>query len=588
MRPEQRTDTSDEPAPRLLIVDDEAWIRNYLQEFAVEWGYTVSTADTVNTARSLLEERDFDLAILDLFLRDEIGLTVLDLARRVRSSPEVIVITGRGDTAHAVEALSLGAFDYLKKPLDAERLRLTIRRALELRRLKAEVARLSGNGSHPYTAHVTASSLAFHDSVTGLPNRVLFFDRLHQAILSLPADGWSLALILVSVSGLRRAGLAYGFQHADEVLSAIAKNLREIVFRRDTVSRTGGSEFAIIAEINAPDKIMILLNKISDSFESLHVGRRLVERIGLYIGIALFPADADTAENLYQRASIALDMQQHRKQAGYQFYEEERGKNVQRAVRLERQLARGLQEDRFSIVLQPYHRVADGSIHGAEALLRWTDSDGTQVSPFEFIPILENSGAIVVVTEWIITQLAQLQARLLEDGFDNQWLSFNVSPVHLRRIDDTKRLVALIMDSFRRPSQVVVEVTEGEALEESRVTDTAIAIFREARTPLAVDDFGTGYSSLSYLSRYRFDYLKIDRSFVEKVDTRADSHAIVAAIVSMAHQLGIATVAEGVENEAQLEIMRTFGCDIVQGYYYSRPLSSQSFLDYTREMRAKR
>jgi len=572
---------------RVLVVDDEAWIRAYVRELLVEWGYSPRTAGDVHTAETLLSENDFDLVIADLFIRDESGFSIIATVQRLRCSPEVIIITGQGSSGYAVEALSLGAFDYLVKPLDAERLRLTIGRALEMRRLKAEVGRLSGNGSQVFDANVAACTLALHDSVTGLPTRGLFFDRLHQALLSPTAGRRSLSLIVLSVDGLRRAGIAYGPAHYDAVLAEVAKSLAETAFRRDTVSRTGDNEFAIIADVKTPESVIKLLGKISTLASTLRAEERPLERISFSMGVALFPADGATPEELYQRALMALDTQQRRGGAGYQFYHAERDREIQRFVELERRLAGGLRDGRFSIVLQPYHRLADASVHGAEALLRWDGGDGVTASPAEFIPVLESNRTIVDVTEWIVGELARLQARFLDEGMTDQWLSLNVSPAHLARYDDARRLVALITETFRDPSRVIVEVTEGIFLEDSVTTDRVMELFTEAGIQLAIDDFGTGFASLSYLTRYGFGYIKIDQSFVGSADTNPDSSTIVAAIVSMAQQLGIATVAEGVENESQLDLLRRFGCDVVQGYHFSRPLGPDALLEYARRSRQR-
>lgn len=572
-------------SPRVLVVDDEAWIRGYIRELLVEWGFSPRAAADVHAAQTILSENDVDLVVADLFIRDESGLSIIASAQRLRCSPEVIIMTGQGSNSYAVEALSLGAFDYLAKPLDAERLRLTICRALEMRRLKAEVARLSGNGSHVFAANVAASTLALHDSVTGLPNRGLFFDRLHQALLN-PTDGrQSVSLIVLSVDGLRRVGIAYGPAHYDAVLADVARGLAETAFRRDTVSRTGDNEFAIIADVKTPERVIKLLGKISTLASTLRAEKRPLERISFSMGVALYPADGASPEELYQRALMALDTQQSRGGAGYQFYHAERDREIQRFVELERRLADGLRDGRFSIVLQPYHRLADASVHGAEALLRWDGGDGIAASPSEFIPVLESNRTIVDVTEWIVGELALLQARFLDEGMTDQWLSLNVSPAHLARYDDACRLVALIAERFRDPSRVIVEVTEGIFLEDSATTDRVMAAFTEAGIQLAIDDFGTGYASLSYLTRYGFGYIKIDRSFVGSADINPDTSTIVAAIVSMAQQLGIATVAEGVENGNQLDLLRRLGCDVVQGYHFSRPLDPDSLLEYARRSR---
>ncbi len=577
--PNGRTDV---PA-RLLIVDDEIWICEFLVELLSQNGYKAVAVTNEQEAFDFLEREEFDLVLTDLMIGGISGYEIIAKTRQLTCAPEVIVMTGHGSTEHATRVLKFGAFDYLAKPIESERLHLTIQRALEFRRLRMEVARLSAvdsNDSASAPARVFAGSIGFYDSVTGLPNRSLLFDRLEQAILRQGGRQQPVTFIVVGVDQYRQICLVDGVSRGDALLRNVANHLTQVLFDRDTLARASSDEFAIVAEVDSVDTAMMILSKVQRVPAVMKDQEEIEGPLSLSCGVAMFPSDGRSAKELYNHALMALDTQQRNGGGGYQFYQSEQDRTVRHRVRLERRLAEAVESGHLRLNVQPYHRFATNAPHGGEALLRWNDPDEGAVSPAVFIPLLERSRLIIPVTEWIVGELARLQTDLLRAGYEDYHLSFNVSPVHLQRFDEAARLVTLMVERLPDLHQVIVELTEGIFLSDTEAAARALSLFREAGIRTALDDFGTGYSSLSYLTRFYFEFLKIDRSFVGRMDKSSEDETIVSAIVSMAQQLGMATIAEGVETVGQVEMLKRLGCDIAQGYLYSRPLPADRIVDH--------
>ena len=571
-------DQTDGPA-RILIIDDEVWICQFLKDVLTDNGYDVVTVTSEAAALRSLEEGEFDLVLTDLMMGELSGYEIIERTRHLSYAPEVVVMTGPTASEHATRVLKCGAVDYLTKPIESERLHLTIQRALEHRRLKTEVARLSGDDPS-VRARVFEGSIGFYDSVTGLANRSLLFDRLDQAVLRQTGKPGHIAVIVVSVDQYRQVSLVDGVSRGDALLVNVANHLQDVLFDRDTLARPSSDEFAIVAEMDSADTVMMILSKVQQIPELIRSVDGADLHLSLSCGIAMFPGDGKTTQELYNRAFAALDTQQHRGGDGYQFYQSHQDRTVRQRIQLERRLARAVESEQLSLNVQPYYRFANGAPHGGEALLRWNDPDEGSVPPSAFVPLLERSRLIIPVTEWIVAELAKLQIELLQAGFRDYHLSFNVSPVHLQRFDDASRLVTLMTEQLPEINQIIIELTEGIFLSDTDTTTRVLSLFKEAGIRTAIDDFGTGYSSLSYLTKFSFQFLKIDRSFVSKMDQSPEDETIVSVIMSMAQQLGMATIAEGVETVGQVEKLKRLGCDLAQGYLYSKPMPMGRITDH--------
>jgi len=367
------------------------------------------------------------------------------------------------------------------------------------------------------------------------------------------------------------------------LLIQVTARLQQTLREQDTISRLGGDEFVILC----PD---------TDAAGAAHVARKLLEAtapryvigqqelaITFSIGIALYPADGDTFETLSMRADAAMYRAKQSGRNAYRFFTAEMQAQSTRALQLENALSRALEQDQLHLVYQPQVSLHDGSIVGAEALLRWTHPTLGSVSPAEFIPIAEDSGLILSIGAWVL-RTAAWQLRAWRDaGLPVQQMAVNLSAVQFRHAN-LPELVSNILDEAGLPPQCLeLELTEGVAMNDPLGAIAIMDALHQRGVRMSIDDFGTGYSSLSYLKRFQVYKLKIDQSFVRDITDDPDDKAIVAAIIGLAHSLGFATIAEGVETQAQLAFLRDQGCDEVQGYFYSKPLPPAAFEAFARQ-----
>ena len=424
---------------------------------------------------------------------------------------------------------------------------------------------------------------ANYDALTGLPNRNLFKDRLDQAMHAAHREGSLLALLFIDLDRFKWVNDTLGHAAGDRLLQEAAMRLSHCVRETDTVARLGGDEFTVILgelhDCSEVDKIAEkLLKRLAEPF--VLNGREAF--VSGSIGITLYPGDASDMEQLLRNADAAM---YSAKQAGrnvFRYFTQELNDEARRRLRLEADLRRVLERRELALHYQPIIN-ANGEVAGAEALLRWQHPLYGFVPPDEFIPLAEDIGVIVDIEQWVMRQACH-DARLFQlQAGEGLFMSVNVSSMQCK--SDHCRLVLgdILRESGLDPGTLKLEITERVMMEN---TDYVIALLSEIRSMgvrLAVDDFGTGYSSLSYLKQFPVDVLKIDRTFIAGLPDDRDDVALVEAIVAMAHSLGLQVVAEGVETAEQLAFLRSLGCDLIQGFYFSKPLPFGQFEAYLQQ-----
>jgi diguanylate cyclase len=424
---------------------------------------------------------------------------------------------------------------------------------------------------------------AHFDSLTGLPNRVLFFDRLAQALTHALRAQHSVGLLFVDLDNFKTVNDTMGHSAGDKLLAHIGQGLKHAMRAEDTVGRLGGDEFGIILpQVDKPDHARVIAEKALAALTvPLNVdGQRVV--ITGSIGLAISVGGGIDAETLVKNADRAMFRAKESGRNGYAFYTEEMNKQAAEQRDLERLLRRALECDEFSLHFQAKASIKSGEVTGCEALLRWPGAGGGPIGPAQFVPVLEQSGLIVQVGERVIRKACQQIAEWKLDGIAPLPIAINVSP---RQFHD-RNLAGMIESALRDMdvdgSFLEVELTESTAMQNTEETIRSLHKLKELGVKIAIDDFGTGYSSLSYLTQLPIDVLKIDRAFVTGIpDNRSDA-SIAKAIITMAHSLFLKVVAEGVEHERQLDFLAENGCDEVQGYLLARPVPA---LELTRLMR---
>lgn len=423
-----------------------------------------------------------------------------------------------------------------------------------------------------------ASYALHHDTLTGLPNRALFRDRLQQALILAQRDGLQrFAVMHFGVDQFKTINQCFGHALGDQLLLDIGKRISTVVYDIDTVCRVGGDEF------------LILLHNIQESQDTVPVVKKILESMlipfslngqDIYltasIGIALHPSDGDGADDLLRNADAAMHRAKEDLGGGnYRFFCENMNSQALRKLTLEHDLHRALEQGEFHLHYQPQVDIRSNLIIGAEALIRWQHPHNGNIPPGEFIPASESSGLIEAIGDWVLLSACRQHRAWIEAGLPPIRIAVNLSARQFLRGDLLDKVAAALAASDMQAEFLELELTESMLMHD---VDNTVKTLRELKTMgvrLSIDDFGTGYSSLSYLKRFPLDTLKIDRSFVTDLGTESDDGEIARVIIAMAHALDLEVVAEGVENQQQLDFMRESKCDFVQGYFFSRPVAAE-------------
>jgi len=416
-------------------------------------------------------------------------------------------------------------------------------------------------------AQAKISHMARHDALTGLPNRVLFHEQLEQG-LRRAGSGDQLAVLCLDLDHFKDINDSLGHPIGDALLKEVGRRLRATVGESDTVARLGGDEFSVVQigrseEAAARSLAGRLVEAISAPYEI--DGHQIV--IGVSIGISLSPQDGSDPDELLKNADLALYRAKADGRGTYRFFETGMDARAQARRLLEMDLRAALQRDEFQPYYQPIRDVASGRVVAFEALLRWNHPQRGLIAPINFIPLAEETGLIVQLGEFMLRS-ACADAATWPDDID---VAVNLSPVQFKNPNLIASVTEALTASGLAARRLELEITESVLLQNSEATLTTLHELRAMGVRISLDDFGTGYSSLSYLRSFPFDKIKIDRSFVSELATREDSMAIIRAVTGLGRSLGIVTTAEGVENDAQLELLRREGCTQAQGYLFSKP-----------------
>jgi len=430
--------------------------------------------------------------------------------------------------------------------------------------------------------------LAHYDALTGLPNRVLLGDRLQQAVLRAGRDHTQVGVLLVDLDLFKRINDTLGHSVGDQLLREAARRLQECARQCDTISRQGGDEFAIVLpDLTDSDEAARMAQRILDQMaESYRLDDQELH-ISCSIGISVCPRDGRSAESLLKNADNALYRAKDAGRNNYQHYQSGATVVARERLSLENSLRHAVERQQLELYYQPKWDFRANAITGAEALIRWNHPDLGLLPPSRFIPIAEDSGLVLSLGEWVLRAAVSEIGQLHRNGWSGLRVAVNLSARQFRQCDLTGLVQGLLGETGFEPTCLELELTEGILMHHTDDNLAALRAFREMGVRMAIDDFGTGYSSLSYLQRFPVNLLKIDRSFVADLPANANNAAIVDAIVTLAHGLGLEVVAEGVETVEQLEFLRAHGCDEGQGYYFGRPLPLIEFQNLLEQDRIR-
>jgi diguanylate cyclase (GGDEF)-like protein len=430
--------------------------------------------------------------------------------------------------------------------------------------------------------------VAMHDALSGLPNRLLLADRLSQAIAQAERHQSRFAVFVVDLDRFKAINDSLGHLAGDAMLKEVARRLASVLRKADTLARLGGDEFVLVLnEISSAQDVETIAGKVLADIARPVKLSDLELHTSASIGISLFPADGTDAETLLQHADAAMYHAKKNGRNAYQLFVPAMNAFAKDRLELENGLRRALVQGEFVLHYQPKVDVRDGGIDSAEALIRWQHPTRGLTAPLDFIPLAEESGLILPIGEWVLREACRQACAWQTAGLRPLRVAVNLSAQQFRQ----KNLVAVVRSALNaarlEPRYLELELTESAVMHDAEQSIEILRQLSALGVRISVDDFGTGYSSLSYLRRLPLDKLKIDRAFIRDVVTNRDDAAIVRAIVSLAHNLRLKVIAEGVETPDQLAFLRELGCDQYQGYHYSVPVPDNVFVEMLREHQAR-
>lgn len=436
--------------------------------------------------------------------------------------------------------------------------------------------------SEQYKSAEIIRQQAYFDTLTSLPNRFLALDRLSQLLTEAERNNEKTAVLFLDLDDFKKINDSLGHEIGDKVLIQSAQRLKQVLREGDTVGRLGGDEFIVLLRgITEHHDALVTTENLLKSFrEPFFIdGRELM--LTLSIGVAISPENGHCASDLLRNADTAMYQAKDLGRNTYSFFSKEMNTMMLRRFEIEEQMHGALERNEFELYYQPQFDVKKQNITGVEALLRWHNSALGNVTPDEFIPIAEQTGLIIPIGRFVIKQAIDFLDEWQNSHHKNVTMAVNLSPCQFRDSELLSFIKGSLNESNVSAEYLELEITEGVLMSgQSHIHDTLVEI-SALGIKLSMDDFGTGYSSLSYLRQYAFDVLKIDQSFISGIPLNKADSELVNTIIAMAHSLGLTVVAEGVETQQQLTLLDDLGCDLVQGYYFSKPLPAKQFLDFS-------
>jgi diguanylate cyclase (GGDEF)-like protein len=576
----------------LLLVDDEEDVCAALERVLRHDGYRILHANSGQQGLDILSQNDVGVVISDQRMPQMSGVEFLTQVKELYPKTIRIVLSGTGDFESVTGAINRGAiYKFFTKPWDNEVLRVDVMEAFWRHELAQEKDQLLGQiqSANELLAQVNlelASAverkdsqidhIVHFDALTNLPNRLLFLDRLDQELTRALRDKNMVAVLSIDLDRFKQINDSFGHPVGDQLLQAAAERLKSFVRSCDTVARVAGDEFSLIlTEVKKTHAAGEVAQKILDSFARtpLLAGENEIF-VTLSIGISIYPVDGLNTSTLLKNSDAALHQAKEEGRNNFQYYAEHMNAAAWKRLKLETELRHALTREEFLLYYQPKVDLESGKIVGMEALIRWQSPERGLVAPGEFIPLLEETGLILPVGEWVL-RAACKQARIWQAaGIPDVHIAVNLSTLQFKQPEFTSLVLGILKENGLDPALGTLELELTESLLMSNAAGAVETLIKlhDAGIQFSIDDFGTGYSSLSYLKRFPISSLKIDQSFVRDLSLNQGDEAIVAAIIALGHSLGLNVIAEGVETAEQLDQLRKKGCNEMQGFLFSRPV----------------
>ncbi|NET27476.1 bifunctional diguanylate cyclase/phosphodiesterase [Okeania sp. SIO1I7] len=553
---------------KILIVEDESIIAEDLADSLTMMGYTV--IDIVSSAEEAIliaVDKQPNLILMDVMLQGKMdGITAAEQIHLSSQIP-IIFLTAYTDDKTLQRVKATNPFGYIVKPFEERNLHLTIEIALQRYQ---------------------------YDPITQLPNRSLFTDQLNEIISYQNHSNLGklyhlnksqkntyfpiIPILYISLDRINRIKVTLGSKNGELVLCSMAKKLKKSIDSIDMLAHLEAAEFGIIIKpVEQKQEVADIAQSILDTISQPIVLEGYEIYITASIGITFYPLDDLEANELLKNANAAMYHAQQKGGNNYQFHKSEIVFISREQLGLETDLRNALKRSEFQVYYQPKVNIKTGKITGAEALVRWCHPNRGLVSPVEFIPLAEETGLIIPIGEWVL-RTACNQTRIWQElGFGLLEIAVNVSRCQFTQTNIQERIIKIIQETALKPNYLELEITESLVMQNEKAATKIMEAWQMFGINISMDDFGTGYSSLSYLREFPFDVIKIDRSFIRNITEDSKTEAITIAIIQMAHNLNLKVVAEGVETQSELDFLRKYDCDEIQGYLFSAPLPTSKF-----------
>ena len=427
-------------------------------------------------------------------------------------------------------------------------------------------------------ANEELTQLALHDTLTGLPNRILLADRIGQAMNKVAEQGGCFSLMFIDLDGFKPVNDAFGHHLGDRLLREVALRLREQLRSQDTLARIGGDEFVLLVRLLEPDDApQVAARQVSLLSRAFRVDEHEL-LISASVGIALYPGNGLTAEELLMNADAAMYHAKGTGKNGYSFFDASMNTNARKQLQLLQDLRQALELQQFRLHYQPKFDASNSQPVGAEALLRWEHPQQGLLLPEHFIDLAEKTGLIIPIGDWVLNEACRQMRAWFDQGYSHWRIAVNLSALQFCYSGLVDSVVAALERHHLPANSLTLEITETTAMSDADASMVVLQRLSQMGVDLSIDDFGTGYSSLMYLKRLPANELKIDRGFVRDLEHDSDDAAIVSAIVALGQALGLRIVAEGVETDTQQSFLTTLGCDALQGFLLGEPLPAEQFM----------
>lgn len=562
---------------KILVIDDEPLLeylilqlfRHQIRTQEFEFYFAINGVQALDKLQS---DGSFDLVLTDINMPEMDGLTLLENLPAIDPTLKAIVVSAYGDMANIRTAMNRGAFDFLTKPIDFDDLKITINKTLEFVRLAREKEQQLA------TANAQIHYQAFYDELTGLPNRNWLLKEMRSGINSLRELGHLEAILFLTLNRYQIVKYSLGHSRGEQLLVEVARRLEACALNTNFIARVGEDAFAIwIANITNSQLALDAAERIRQALEMPSNLNGTAVFSSVSIGIALGAIGTEDPEDLLRAADAARHEAFVRGAGNTVVFDADMQSKALEQLQLETDLQNAINLQQFYLNYQPIVSFATGQIVGFEALVRWRHPSRGLVSPSEFIPVAERTGLIVALGEWVLSEAVACLSKwqLQFPDYLPLNMSVNLSGIQLFAPNLLPLLDSLLRVHNLKGEFLKLEITESVLMENAEVAAGVLELLKDRQVKVCLDDFGTGYSNLSYLQWLPIDTLKIDRSFVCCLEEGGKNLALLEAILNLASSLQLEAIAEGVETQEQLIILRSLGCNSYQGYFFSRPLEEE-------------